>query len=183
MEFLTKIRDFIQDLEERDFYRYLVGLLVILAIIIGFMVFRYYKNVNYYENRIDEINEQRETEVRDLLTRFEVVKKQREDVDKMLKKEEDFKIIAYLNDVLKKLRLSEYKKDENVTTKELDQYRKSELAARFVGMNMKQLCELLKELESKERIGIRLLEIRRSKKKRDAIDVDITISTLLPKAQ
>jgi len=182
MEFLTKIRDFIQDLEEKDFYKYLGITAAILIIIIGFMVFRYYRNINYYYERIEEINDLRETDVRNLLTRFEIVKKQREDVDQMLKKEEDFKIRDYFGKLLKKLKLSEYKKEDSVVTKELsDKYSNSELAARFVGMNMKQLCELLRELESKERIGITLLEIKRSKKTRAAIDVDITISTLLPK--
>jgi len=185
MEFLNKIRDFVQDLEEKDFYKYLGITLLVFVAILSFMVYRYYSNVNYYKDLIEGgegINEQRE-ELVNILKRSAVVKRQKKEVDEILKKEEDFKIIGYFNDLLKKLKLSSYKKDENVMQKELDEnYKMSELNARLVSMDMKQLCELLKELEDKKRINIKSLEIKRSQKKKGAIDVDIIISTLLPKA-
>lgn len=48
---------------------------------------------------------------------------------------------------------------------------------------MKQLTELLYELEQKKRIYIKKLEIEKSKKTNNSIDVIITIATLLPKTE
>lgn len=184
MEFLNKISTFIQDLEEREFYKYLWIFLGILMLTISFMIFRYYRNTSYYVDVIEEINIQRSDQVRDVLKRFEIIKIQRQEIDELLKKEEDFKISGYFEDLLKSLNISakEKKATQNVTTKEIsEKYRKSELATQLVGINMKQLCELLEELEGKKRINIKNLEIKKSNKTLRAIDVDLTISTLLPK--
>jgi len=183
MEFLNKIRDFVQDLEEKDFYKYLGIMLLILVILMSFMIYRYYSNVNYYTDEIETINEQRETEVKKILERNEIVKKQRKEVDEMLKQDEDFKIRDYFDKLLKDLKLTRYKKDDNVLEQVIDEnYEGRELTARLEDIDMKQLCELLEKLEAKKRINIKSLEIRKSKK-RGAIDVDIIISTLLPKAR
>ncbi|MFC1842437.1 hypothetical protein ACFLYU_02150 [Candidatus Dependentiae bacterium] len=184
MEFLRKIRDFIQDLEEKDFYKYLGIALAVLVLVLSFMVYRYYSNVSSYTREIEEINDLRSGQVRDILTRFEIVKKQREEANEMLKKELDFKIKGYFDKLLKKLNLKEYQKEEGrVIQKDIsDEYSESEFSVRLDGMDMKQLCELLKELEATPRIKINLLEIRRAKKKSDAIDVDLTLSTLLLKS-
>jgi len=184
MEFLRKIRDFIHDLEEKDFYKYLGITIGVLVLIFSFVVYRYYSKVGEYSERIEDTNDIRREKVRAVLERLDTIKKQKEEVDAILKKEEDFKILDYYTQLLKELNLSGYDKSTEVGQKDLSaQYRESELSAKLGGMNTKQLCELLRKLEQKKRIKIRNLEIRKSKKRSKAIDVDITISTLLLKAE
>jgi hypothetical protein len=48
-------------------------------------------------------------------------------------------------------------------------------------MNMQELCELLQALERVQRIFSKSIDIQRSKKIPDAIDVTLVIATLLPK--
>jgi len=184
MELLNKIRDFIQDLEEKEFYKYLIIVFICLFLVISFIVFRYYRKINYLKGRIEEVNNIRVDDVQVILSRADVVKKEREEVNVILAKEEDFKIGGYFDNLLKKLGLSGYFKDKTVSPKEIsDQYRESELSARLSGMNTKQLCELLEELEKKKRIYTKVLEIKKSKRKPKGIDVSLTIATLQPKAE
>ena len=48
-------------------------------------------------------------------------------------------------------------------------------------MNMKELTELLQAIEQNPRISTKRLEIIKAKKDSKTIDVQITITTLLPK--
>ena len=184
MEFLQKIRDFIYDLEEKDFYKYLGIVVAILVLLVSFMMYRYYSKVTEYSQMIEEANDIRQGQVKVVLARLEKIKKQKEEADAILQKEEDFKILDYYTKLLQELRLSQYDKSTDVVQKDRGQkYRESELTAKLGGLDMKQLCELLEKLELKKRIKIRNLEIRRSKKRPRSIDVDLIISTLLPKVQ
>ena len=185
MELLRKIRDFIQELEKKDFYKYLTGILAFFVLLTFFMMYRYSRVVSEYSEMIEDVNDLRNQKVKTVLERLETNKKQREAADAILREEENFFILDYYTELLKKLRFTRYNKStEPVIQKDLDaDYRESKLSVKLGGMNTKELCELLHELELKKRIKIRDLEIRKSKKRPRTIDVDITISTLLPKIE
>jgi len=182
MEFLDKIRDRIQGLEEKELRKYLIVFLACLLLIISFMVFRYFYKISALESRIEDINELRVDEVRRLLSRAEDVKKRKEEVNKLIEEEDDFKIIEYFEGLLKKLRLSAVEVVPSRKMLEGD-YIESELVTRIDGVSMRQLCELLQELDKKKRIYTKKLEIKKSSKIPKTIDVTITIATLLPKTE
>ena len=184
MEFFKKITDFIQDLEEKDFYKYIGLLFGAIFIIIAFMVYSYYSQVSTYTQEIESINEKRRDNVRRLLSESRVLETQQKEVDDMLKKGADFQIQGYFKDLLKKLNLSEYNKEEgNVIAKEIDEkHTEIEFTVKLDAMDMAQLCALLQELEATKRIKINSLEITKAQKP-DAIDVNLMISTLVLKTE
>jgi len=158
-------------------------LFLVLVLVMGFFVFRFYRNVNYYQSRIDEINEVREDTVRDILDRSKDVEKRRKEVNAILAKEEDFKIIEYFTKLLQKLGLG--KADEIIPTERVlagMKYNENEITARLTGITTQGLCQLLDQLEKNKRINIKELEIKKSLKTPKAIDITIKIATLQPKA-
>jgi len=186
MEFLNKIRDWVQDLEEKDFFKYLGIMLVVLVVIISFLMYRYYRKIGSLQERIIDTNEIREEKVKEILTKHEIVKKRKAKVDAIIAKKEDFNILEVFEASLKKLNIEWTKREE--TSKdlpELEKYIESELNASIEGIKMDKLCRLLQEFEKNERIYTKELHIKKSdpKKTPEAIDVSLTIATLLPKAE
>ncbi len=184
MEFIEKIRIFIERIETKDFYKYTGIFLGISIILAGLIVFRFYRQINYLTKRIDDINEAREEQVRIIRQDALQVQQQQAEVDAILAEEEDFKIGGYFKNLLTKLNLTEKQvAEETATIEREDDYRESELNAKFEDMNMKQLTELLQEIEQNKRISTKKLDITKSTKKPDTIEVTITIGTLLPKTE
>ena len=105
-------------------------------------------------------------------------------VEETLAKDTDFKIGGYFKNLLTKLNLRDKEIAEETSTSDLEEnYRKSELNAKFEDMTMKELTELLQEIEHNSRIAMERLEITKSKKQPKTIEVNLTISTLLPKIE
>jgi len=181
MKFLNKIREKIQNVDEKDFYKYLfIFFSVFVLIILGLILF-YYLKINSLKESIEDINQMRETDVRNILMRSEKVRKQRQEVNNLLAKDPGFKILGYYQSLLRELDLTKYFKIATPRPKKLnDTYRESELIAELAGMNMEQLCRLLQALEDNARITVKSLLIKKSQKTSRAIDVSLTIATLQP---
>jgi hypothetical protein len=182
-EVLQKITRFFQNLNEKNFYKYLAVFLCSIILIGAFMIFRYYRNREYYTQKIATTNDLRQ-EVRTILEKAQRVKREQIAVNRMLEQEPDFKIRGYFEQLIATLGLPD-NKQVAVTTSQVDrddQYRESILNAKFVEMNMKQLAELLQEIEKNRRIYAKELEITKSKKRPKTIEVSLTIATLDKKA-
>jgi len=179
MEMVNKLRLSMEGLERKDFYKYMTIVLGIVIILISLFVFWYYRKVNFLMMQIEDINEVREQRVRDVLRRMDSVKKQRGHVNAILKKEKDFKIAGYFKELVTKHHLSDNKVEDRSSTVELgNAYQEAVLSATFANITMKQLTELLKDIEEKERVYAKSLEIKKSTKTPKTIDVNITIATL-----
>lgn len=176
---LTRIQQFPRD----QFRRYLIAFFVGYSLIIGFLVIWHIRSVNNRMTRIKGINK-KYLEVRNLLERYEMVKKQKAEVDAVLEKDKDFKIGGYFNTVLQQLNLLGKKTREPETSaEELENgYREIKLYATFNGLNMKQLIDLLDALEQNERIYTKEVEVYKPEQDR-TINVNLLIATLEPKEE
>ena len=184
MTAIERIRLFIESTEARDFYKYMGFFFFFLLLIVGGIAFQYYRKIRYWKRRITIINELREDNIKLIRERDQQVKKQRIEVDTILAEDENFKIGGYFKSLLTKLNLNDRAiAEETVQIDREDNYRESELNAKFEKMNMKQLTELLQEIEQNKRIFSKKLEIIRSQKNPGTIDVQISIATLLPKTE
>lgn len=180
MEILDKIKDFIENLELKDFYKYLAATLGVILFIVVFLIFNFYRKIHSLNDQISLINEQRERAQR-ILTQAERVKRQRITVDAILSKEPDFKIGNYFDKVVTKLQLNEKKTSIDYSHVEnVEDYKENILKAKLTDINMKQLCDLLNEIEANERIYTKELEIITGKNSK-TIDVNLAIATLEPK--
>ena len=182
MQILTKVQTYLNAIEEKRFYQYLIGFGAAIFLALVAITFQYYRKVSSLKAEINTINESRD-EIRRLLEKAQLVKKEQKEIDAILGKDENFKIAGYFGDVLAKLGLANKKASDllvNTPSRE-GKYQESDLQAKFTGMTMKELTELLQEIDLKKRIFPKELDITVSQKTPGTIDVTLTIATLEPK--
>jgi len=177
---LERIRGYIGSLEEKQLYRYMMISFGVLLIMLGLLIFYHYRKISGLRTQISGLNRIRNREVQAILSKADYVQKQLQEIDTLLSEDRNFKISEYFENVLKKLNLGDKFKSMAPPRRETqDQYEKSILDVNFDEMDMKQVAELLKEFEENRRIFVEKLEIMRSKKARNKLEVNMTIGTLL----
>jgi len=180
MEIINRLRLAIEELEQKDFYKYLIIVIACVVVLFSAVIFWHYSKVGSLVQRLEEVNEEREDKVRSILERKNVVEQQRKMINSILAKQKDFKIAGYFSELLGKLNLTAT--EQSTSEVELsNDYEEVQLTARFVQLKMQKLCELLQEIEQKERVYAKSLEIVRSTKAPKTIEVNLTIATLQPK--
>ena len=184
MVLLEQIKSFFDKLETKTFYYYIIGYIGACLVIFAISIFYFYSSINVLEKKIRDVNSSREDQIRIILETAAHVKQQQMMIEDILSKDPDFKIAGYFEEILNRLDLKDKKVSSEATTVDReDNYRKSELSAKFEGMTMQELTKLLQELEQKPRIATEKIEITKSKKQPKTIEVNLTISTLLPKVE
>lgn len=186
MVFIEKIRAFFDSINSKRFYQYIAGYAAVCLILFCIILYYFYSTTHDLQRKIKRLNTTREEEVRTILESAQSIEQQRATVEAVLSQNLDFKIAGYFKDLLNKLNLKnkEIQEAESTTTTDReDNYRETELNAKFEDMSMKDLTELLQALEKNPRISTKRLEITKSKKKPKTIEVLITITTLLPKME
>lgn len=185
MIFFSNIKNYISNLDQKDFYKNVgIALGIVVIIMLGIMYYTHTR-VSYWRKRINIINQERE-EIRIILEKDQLVLNQRAQVNAMLIEEPDFKIQGYFTNLVNKLGFIGNKAPSTSVSfgdRDDQEYREVLLNAKFEAMNMKQLTELLNELEQYDRIYIKELEIIKSRKIADAITVNLTIATLQRKPE
>lgn len=181
MKPLDQLRDFITGLDGQTFYKYSGLALGTLILLVSLLLFSYQKSISHLLDTLSTINEERER-TRVILTRAQRVKRQRAEVDAIIKEDENFKIGGFFNDVLSNLHLQDKKTVEETSQSDKeDKYSESILRAKLTDMTMKELCELLNTLDQNKRIYTKELDIVALKKMPPALEVTITIASLEPK--
>lgn len=182
MTFFLTIKDYLDTLESKDFKKYVAIGLSVLIVLVGLLIFQYYRSVSNLKATISSINRKRR-DVQNVLERYERVKKQQAEVNTVLAKEKDFKISQYFEKLLEKLGISKNKTQEETLSKDvLDGYTEWTLYANLANLNTKILSELLYAIEQEERIYTKDLEIEKSPTAA-TINVKITIATLEQKPE
>lgn len=181
MKVFDQLRDFMTSLDEQTFYKYSGIALGALILILSLLLYSYHSRVNTLIDTINTINEERER-TRAILTRAERVKRQRAEVDAIIKEDENFKIGGFFNDVLNNLHLNDKRTlEETSQSDKEDKYSESILRSKLTDMTMKELCELLNTLDQNKRIYTKELDIVALKKMPTVLEVTITIASLEPK--
>lgn len=180
MMIFTALRDFFASLEERVFYYYLIGFLVIMILISGGMLYYIYANTASYLSDIETINEERATKIKRLLNKGMRIKAMQKEINHMLSEDKNFKISGEFNKLSESLGITPAKTQTSQTDLD-DKYQESILIIDFTGITMRQLLTLLQAIEKIERIYAKQLDIARSTKIENGLDVKLIIATLLPK--
>jgi hypothetical protein len=177
---LERLRSFIGELEERDFYKYSAIALALIVLSMAGILYIGHQRIVLLKKRAKRIDVQRQ-ELQEILTNVERVKQQKADVAAILDQDKTFKIIGYLDSLIASLNLAQNKaggiQQSEEPLEHLSEYNEIKVVVSFTDLNMKQLAELLHELEKNERIYTKELEIVKSPAK-PAIDATLTIATL-----
>lgn len=184
MKFLEPVILFINKLDLKTFYLYLIGYAVGCFSICVLMIFYYYSSVSALQKKIKNLASYRE-EIHEIMEKNAIIKQQQTIVEEMLAKDPNFKIAETFGKFLAELQITNKEKlPRDINTTDLEEnYRKIELSAKFEDITMRDLTLLLEKIEQNPRIATNRLEITKSKKKPKTIEVSLTISTLLPKTE
>lgn len=179
MEFLETLKQHILQLDEKTFFAYLGGFVLGMILIMSGLIYYYYSAIEDRTIQLEALNEKRQS-MRSLFERDALVKAQEAEVKKMLKEDAHFKIGDYFQKVVDKLKLKENENEKNqVDTVQLEgKYRESTLTTRFQMLDMKQICDLLSEIENSKRVYTKSLDIVRSTTAPTKLDVTLAIGTL-----
>ena len=182
MDVLGKVRDFIANLDEQKFYMYIGGFLGVITLVFGILMYRTVAGINELEEQIESINEYRHDAQR-IIAQFSQVKKQRAKVNQILKQDKRFKITNYFSNLINDLGLRQHLPVEpNPSKKDLDkQYEEVQITPKLKHVNMRQLVQLLQEIEESERVYVKKLDITKAQTRPPSIDVTVSIATLQPR--
>lgn len=181
MEFLNKIQLYINSIEQKRFFQYGAGILGFITLCLMLLFFNYYRSISYLKGEFTRINEARE-KTRAILDKARLVKKEQTQIDALLAQDEQFKILDVFEKMVGKLGLSNNKSAIEISSPVLEgNYQETVLQAKFIGISMKSLTELLQEIEFNKRIFTKELVITASTKQPGTINATVTIATLEPK--
>ncbi len=181
MELLDKMQAYFNSIDQKRFFQYIIGILGIITLALALLFFNYYRTVSKLKQEAFAINELRE-QAKTILDKAQRIKKDQKEIDAVLAQDKNFKIAGYFEDLIEKLGLAQKKSSTEVTTASQEgKYQESILQSRFTAISMKQLAELLQEVELNKRVFIKELDITPSKKQQNSIDATLTIATLEPK--
>lgn len=182
MNIFLPIKNFIINLNEKQFYKYFGIFLSILFVVLGILVYRHSSQITLLQKKIRRVNQQRE-EAQKILQQNLNVMQQQQSVNEILAQEPQFKIMQYFVQVINELNLKQFNtKEPGLNSDNIDNnYAEDKLVAGFSGIDMKQLCDLLNRIEKNERIYTKEITITKSLKT-PTIDVILIIATLRERA-
>ncbi len=181
MTYLEKFKATLDNLEEKTLISYCLMLVgITFGLLLLLTIYYFYARHGWY-GEVDELNQLRENKVRRILAREAQFQQQQQEARELLAKEPDFKIAGYLETVLASFNLKSTRMEFLPETDKGQNYVESSIDFSLNGINMMQLVKLLQKFEENKRIYIKKLEIMRSKLTPHALEVNMTIATLLPK--
>lgn len=174
------LRDFIRELDKKEFRLYAGLYIAISAFLIIGIVVRHIYLVREAKAKVVQLNDTRK-KVQKIITDFGLVTQQRTKVDILLAKDKNFHIQKFYQDVAQRLAIPIDAK-EKLSSQKLDNgYIEESLTISLLKITTKQLCDLLKDIEGEERIYIKNIEISKNLVKK--INVTMDIATLRSKSE
>jgi hypothetical protein len=184
MEPFKKIQATFESMDQRRFSLTILGVFIFIILMSGTLIYRYYSTIAAVNKRAESANRKR-NELRGLLERYEMVKKQQAEVDSLLSKDKEFKIGGYFNELITKFGIDKNKTREPETSREtLDNgYTEVKLYATFAQMSTKQVAELLDAIEQNERVYTKEVEMYKPGTNGQTVNVNLLIATIEPKTE
>lgn len=179
MTFFDNLQARIWALDKQSWYKYLAITGTIIFLIMGLILFFYFKSVSNWTERIDQINEDR-AKAKQVLDKAKRVQKERAEVTALLAENPNFKIKEDIQRILQTIGIN-FTSQSEVTTTRTDNYQEVASTYQFSGITMKQLTEFLNAIDENKRLFTKELEISKSKRIPRTIDVDIKIAAMMPK--
>lgn len=179
MNMIIRIKQFIEELDNKTLYQYLAGVAGLVILILALLFFMGHRRVLTLQTEIASMNRFR-ADARNLLSKNAVVNERKKLVDEILTQDPTFIIKEYFLQVVAELNLAgnSTKEAEVSTPQDLKNgYSEIRLDASFTGITMQQLCELMFRLEKNRRVFIKEVSITKNFS-RPTIEVTLIIATL-----
>lgn len=155
-----RIREYIKKFDTQQLYRAIGIVFGSVLLLISFMLYSYYSEIQQLERKFRRLNQQRD-QARTILEKHAKVLQQRTKVDDILSKDKNFKIMQYFTNIEQRLQLTSLRtREPEISSEEVvDGYTEIKLTVTLTGLNMKQVADLLYALEQNERVFIKELTL------------------------
>jgi hypothetical protein len=183
---IAKVVDFFWELDNTQSKKFLLGTSFGIFALFVLLLYAQFNAITRLRNEMSMINNNR-MRINDMLQKNAILKKHKEHVEEIIALDKTFKLKEYIEKLVEKLDLNKQFKRADPSTKDIENlkeqgYSEIYMEAEFINMNMKQLTNLLNELESKDRIDLKRVDIIKAPKK-NTIDVQLIITTLQHKIE
>ncbi len=178
MELLDKFRDFISNLEDTDFYKYLGAFFGVFALLLCLLFYIHYSKVNKYFAELKKADAMR-LQTKKLLGDYKAVNAQREKVEDILAKDRNFRIGEAYQTIVQRSGLSS-RAELSAPTSGESFSGKTEvvISSHFSSLTMKQVTDLLQAIAQVPQLYVKDLVLKKTPSQ--TVDVDITVATLVP---
>ena len=178
---MASIINFVQELDRREFYRYLAIAGGLFFLTLGIIFFFQRRQIKELDRRLSNVNKQRHA-VRKILQGHAAVEKQRHAVNAILELEPNFRIKEFFQLAVKDLGLTRAMiKEPVVLDNDLGNgYTETQLESNFKKLDMKQIADLMDKIEQNNRLFTKELSLTKSRFA-PKVDATLVIATLQPK--
>lgn len=183
MSFLLRFKLFLDEFEQKNFYRVIAAVILFLVLFFGFLLYLHSNKIASLQKSLKHINRER-IRARDLLEEHNRVEAQKAVVDKVLSEEKSFKILEFGNNVLQETNLQRKLSKPLELSEPQDlgnNYNELRLEISLTGMSMQELVDLLyNKIQNNNKIYTKELSITKPSQS-STLDVTLVIATLVRK--
>lgn len=178
---INQIMDFFWNLDKKQFKNLYIILLTSTLTIFGLTIYLQFNRIKTSQKKMVEINNNRQL-INKILEENEILKMRKKRGEEIIAKDKDFFLKKYFEDLVDSHQLRSNLKSVQLITNDPENlraqgYQEVVIDAILENIDMKQFVELLNDLENKDRIVIKKIELDKSKQQ-PTINVSLTISTL-----
>lgn len=174
--------NFFRNIDQKDLRRYVYMYVACFMLLIGLIVYRYVTQIGEYENKMKQLNRARRN-LQGIMTDYNQVKQQKDQVDQILKKDKNFYLQKFFQDLIKELKINQKATTNLISQKLQNGYIEESLQIRFNSLTMQQLCQFLEKLETSQRVYAKKLDITSKGVQSRSISVSFAIATLKPEEE
>lgn len=180
MNLLLRLKAFIDERDQKKFYRSIGGIIGFFVLFFGFLFYWHLGKATVLQKELAAINKKR-NEVRAILGEYEHVITQKNNIKKVLEEDTTFRIKKYFDQAVAELNLKGKVSKAEVSEPQdlhIDGYNEIRLDCSFTGMTMQELVLLLDgKIEKSKRIYTKELVITKASGSR-TFDVTLVLATL-----
>jgi len=181
MASLESLKDYLQGLSHKEVLRIISLYAIIFMALVGFFLFRHFNTIAELDEKTRLLNKAR-GQIQQVLTSYEHIKNKKKEVDKLLAEDKNFYLQKYYQDTIAGLNISNPVASTLQSSAGPAGYTEDSLQITLSQISMKQLCDFLQALQSKQRVFVRNVDITKANVDKK-INVNMSIATLKPIAE
>ncbi|MBP7854678.1 hypothetical protein KAZ82_01940 [Candidatus Babeliales bacterium] len=176
MIFFDNLKDFIRNLNHKEIVKYSFFYVSICATCIVAIFIRHIIISNDLDTKLTQLNKARKN-VQQIFTQFQIVQNQKTKIEDLLKKNKNFYIQKYIQDLINQQRLNTQASLKFGSDKLPNGYTQENITLSLNGLNTKQLCDFLLAVQQQPLVYVLSVDIAHVPQAKK-INVSMIVATL-----
>lgn len=181
MEFLRPLKEAILSRTNKEILLWVYGYLGLVVFIAGLYLFLHMRSIQEMNEQYQGINKSRKR-LQAVLSEYQAVKQQQVQVDEIVKKDKNFYLKKYYQDVIAAVGIPAVG-DATISDQKLENgYSLELLQGRFANTTTQKLVEFLQKIEESARVYVKTIDITKGTQL-NTIAVVLVLATIKPKEE